>query len=202
ETTFDFSAWTHATDAEFTGNLTYNDQTHKFYTYYSAEIENEEWAVIGCSFDACYVPVVYGLPYEGAFVREPLSGFWQNVGYYTGIGGYDTYEGIVGNWKVNREGRLTGIKPIELVVPDIGIGIGGGGGLKKLNKLAQMIKKGQGPKSIIRLDKGLIYKELPHVHFDNGSALNINGVWKHGYKKLTNQEIKFLKQYEWILPDK
>ena len=125
ETTFNFSAWTHATDAEFTGNLTYNDQTHKFYTYYSAEIGNDEWAVIGCSFDAYYVPIVYDLPYAGAFVREPLSGFWQNVGYYTGIGGYDTYPGIMGDWKVSREGRLTGIKPIELVVPDIGIGKSG-----------------------------------------------------------------------------
>ena len=29
------------------------------------------------------------------------------------------------DWKVSREGRLTGIKPIELVAPDIGIGKGG-----------------------------------------------------------------------------
>ncbi|MBS7200375.1 MAG: hypothetical protein KH111_19940, partial [Bacteroidales bacterium] len=72
--------------------------------------------------DAYYVPVVYDFPYEGAFVREPLSGFWQNVGYYTGIGGYDTYPGIMGDWKVSREGRLTGIKPIELIAPSVGIG--------------------------------------------------------------------------------
>ena len=76
------------------------------------------------------------IPYEGAFVREPLSGFWQNVGYYTGIGGYDSYSGIVGEWKVSREGRLTGIKPIELVAPDIGIGKGG------LLKAAKSASKG------------------------------------------------------------
>ena len=166
ETTFDFSAWTHATDAEFTGNLTYNDQTHKFYTYYSAEIENEEWAVIGCSFDACYVPVVYGLPYEGAFVREPLSGFWQNVGYYTGIGGYDTYEGMVGNWKVNREGRLTGIKPIELVVPDIGLGKGS---LLKATKGAV-----KGAKSVKSFSKNVIpagFKETKKFGYQHGQKV-------------------------------
>jgi len=101
--------------------------------------------------------------------------------------------------EVNREGRLTRLKPIELVVPDVGMGRGV---LNNLNRLSQTIKKGQAPKSIIRLDKGKNYKELPHVHFDNGSALKINGVWKHGYKELTNKEIKFLKRYEWILPDK
>lgn len=57
------------------------------------------------------------------------------------------------------------------------------------------------PKSIIRFDKGRISTELPHIHFRDGSALNINGTWKHGSKILNNKEIDFLKQYGWILPD-
>ena len=202
ETMFDFSAWTHATDAEFTGNLTYNDETNRYYTYYGMEIKGVA-TVIGCSFEAGFVPIVNSMPYKGAFVREPLSGFWQNVGYYTGIGGFDTYEEIAGSWKVNREGRLISgphLIPMTGTPPLPGIGKAGGV-LKNLNRITQAIKKGQAPKSIIRFDKGKIYKELPHIHFKDGSALNIDGSWKHGSKILTNKEIEFLKCYEWILPD-
>lgn len=89
---------------------------------------------------------------------------------------------------------MTGTPPLP--------GIGKAGGvLKNLNRITQAIKKGQAPKSIIRFDKGKIYKELPHIHFKDGSALNIDGSWKHGSKILTNKEIEFLKCYEWILPD-
>ena len=133
---FDFYGWTHASDAEFTSNLTYNDVTGKFYTYYGSQRGDGEALVVGLSFNTNIFPIVESIPYEGAFVREPLSGFWQNVGYYTGIGGYDSYSGIVGEWKVSREGRLTGIKPIELVAPDIGIGKGG------LLKAAKSASKG------------------------------------------------------------
>lgn len=54
---------------------------------------------------------------------------------------------------------------------------------------------------MIRFDKGKIVGEINHIHFNNGSALNINGTWKHGYKMLTNKEINFLQQYGWKLPD-
>jgi len=39
QTQFDFSGWSHATDAEILGNLTYNDETNKFYTSY-AEVKD------------------------------------------------------------------------------------------------------------------------------------------------------------------
>jgi hypothetical protein len=71
---------------------------------------------------------------------------------------------------------------------------------KSLNQVNQFIQKGQAPKTITRVDKGLIKGELDHIHFDDGSALNRNGTWKHGEKKLTNQEIKFLQQNGWTLP--
>ena len=116
----DFNGWDHATDAEFTGNLSYNDETRKYYTYYGT-VRNGESVVVGLSFVADLLPIVDMFPYAGAFVREPLSGFWQNLGYYTGIGGYDTYSGIVGDWKVSREGRLEGVPYIGGIAPTPGM---------------------------------------------------------------------------------
>jgi|694.fasta_scaffold00269_22 RHS repeat-associated protein len=74
------------------------------------------------------------------------------------------------------------------------------GGVKSLNQLNKVVKTGKAPKTISRFDKGKIFGELDHVHFDNGAALNIDGTWKHGSKVLTNSEIKFLQENGWILP--
>ncbi len=71
---------------------------------------------------------------------------------------------------------------------------------KSLNQLNKLIKIGKAPKTIVRFDKGKIFGELDHVHFENGSALNIDGTWKHGSKILTNSEIKFLQENGWTLP--
>ena len=77
QTQFDFSNWQHATDAEIVGNLTYNDDTNKFYTSYS-RVENGEIVVVAKSFDARLMPVSRtGKGYSGAFVYQPLEGFWQ-----------------------------------------------------------------------------------------------------------------------------
>jgi hypothetical protein len=64
---------------------------------------------------------------------------------------------------------------------------------KSLNQLNKLVKTGKAPKTIYRFDKGKIFGEVDHVHFDNGAALNIDGTWKHGSKVLTNSETKFLQ---------
>ena len=38
---YDYSSWNHATDAEFTENLTFNDETQTFYSSYGTVINNE-----------------------------------------------------------------------------------------------------------------------------------------------------------------
>lgn len=48
---FDYSDWDHATDAEFTGNLTYNDVTKTFYTSYG-QVINGKVVINGISFSA------------------------------------------------------------------------------------------------------------------------------------------------------
>jgi hypothetical protein len=48
---FDFKSWDHATDAEFTGNLTYNDETKTFHSSYGT-VENGVFVKIGISIKA------------------------------------------------------------------------------------------------------------------------------------------------------
>jgi hypothetical protein len=68
---------------------------------------------------------------------------------------------------------------------------------KSGNQLQKDIEKGKAPKSINRYDIGKGKHEKPHVHFKDGNALNQDGTWKHGGRKLTNKEKKFLEKYDW-----
>jgi hypothetical protein len=70
---------------------------------------------------------------------------------------------------------------------------------KSINQLNELVKAGRLPKSMIRFERGKILGELEHVHFSNNSALYKNGVWKHGYKGLTNYESQILRENGWIL---
>jgi len=63
------------------------------------------------------------------------------------------------------------------------------------------IKTWKAPKSIIRVDKWKIKWEQDHVHFEDGSALNVDWTWKHWWKRLTNEEKKWLEKNWWILPN-
>ena len=62
------------------------------------------------------------------------------------------------------------------------------------NQLNKMIHTGKTPKGIKRFDTPKIKGEQNHVHFDDGSALNIDGTWKHGQRELNRETIVFLKQ--------
>lgn len=119
QTQFDFSRWNHATDAEITGNLTYNDETRKFYTSYTKVVDGEI-NVIGRSFDANITPVSYsGAGYLGAFVYQPVNGFWETLNYFLERSTY--FDGAI-KWDVNTSGRIIGVKPIIGVAPVFGKG--------------------------------------------------------------------------------
>ncbi|SIO13416.1 RHS repeat-associated core domain-containing protein [Singulisphaera sp. GP187] len=66
------------------------------------------------------------------------------------------------------------------------------------NQMNKAIQNGQAPKSIERVDIGKIKGEQTHVHLDDGSALNIDGSWKHGGRQLSNAEKDWLKGNGWI----
>ena len=48
--------------------------------------------------------------------------------------------------------------------------------------------------------KGKVKGEQDNVHFKDGSALNKDGTWKHGNRKLTNDEKAWLQKHGWKLP--
>ena len=70
---------------------------------------------------------------------------------------------------------------------------------KSGSQLQRDISKGRAPKSFKGIHKGKFKGEQTHVHFDDGSALNYDGTWKHGGRKLTKAEQEFLNNYDWNL---
>jgi hypothetical protein len=72
------------------------------------------------------------------------------------------------------------------------------------NQLNKLIKTGNAPTGLDRVDVGKIKGEQTHVHLSNGAALNMDGTWKHlptGSKPLlTKQQSEFLKANGWRLP--
>jgi RHS repeat-associated protein len=72
---------------------------------------------------------------------------------------------------------------------------------KSSYQLNREIKQGKAPESIERFDPGNPnHLEKKHVHFKDGSALNIDGSWKHGGRELKPSEIKYLQENGWIIP--
>jgi hypothetical protein len=58
------------------------------------------------------------------------------------------------------------------------------------------------PSSVQRIDDAMneARGEVPQVHFRDGSALNIDGVWKHGSRTLNGEERAWLVRVGWVLP--
>lgn len=68
---------------------------------------------------------------------------------------------------------------------------------KSPNQLNQEIRLGRAPKGITSVHTPKVPNEKIHVHFDDGTALNIDGTWKHD---LDNRVHIFTRaQKEWLL---
>ncbi|MHA7878005.1 MAG: hypothetical protein ACX93T_03760 [Bacteroidota bacterium] len=74
-----------------------------------------------------------------------------------------------------------------------------------INQLNTLVKKGQAPKNIrafhTKGDPSTRHTLVEHIQFKDGSALGKDGVWCHGGRKLTNEEINFLKAHGWKIPE-
>nr|WP_297169229.1 RHS repeat-associated core domain-containing protein [uncultured Dysgonomonas sp.] len=119
--THDFTGWNHATDAEFSANLTYNDETNKFYTSYGT-VENGEATIVGVSFDANITPKTQDsysdIIGKGMQVYKPRSGVLDYISYYLfGIG--ESYTDGINNWSVSASGHITGIKKVTVTPPSV-----------------------------------------------------------------------------------
>jgi hypothetical protein len=68
------------------------------------------------------------------------------------------------------------------------------------NQMNQAIQRGQAPAGMKRIDRPKVPGEKLHAHLDNGSALNVDGTWKHGSGPLSKAQGKWLKKNGWTLP--
>jgi hypothetical protein len=166
----DMSNWNHATDAEFLGRGTFNDETGKFHTSY-ASYENGVATVTGVTLDTNIKPgaTSEGMGYPGAFVYSYNNDFPSYLGHNFGGRLYtDAYnlvqrgifsslyadeyafdptyydDGTTG-WAVNTEGRITG-KYDESGIFFVPVGGGKGGALgfaKEHMKNARRSTKGK-----------------------------------------------------------
>jgi hypothetical protein len=68
-------------------------------------------------------------------------------------------------------------------------------------RMQKEVERGQAPAGVDRVDTGNSnLGEKDHVHFDDGSALNSDGTWKHGSSRLTNSQKEWLQKHEWSIP--
>lgn len=70
---------------------------------------------------------------------------------------------------------------------------------KSPSQLNKEIQKGQAPRGIERIDKGSksVKGEQTHVHFKDGTALNIDGTWKDGNGMLNQAQKEWLSKNGW-----
>lgn len=163
---FEFSAWNHVYNSEFCSNLVYNDEKHKYYTSY-AQVVDGTVVVIGKTFKADITPVSFsGYGYLGAFVYEPIDGFWEEFSYFLCGLTYD--DGLI-KWEVNREGRIIGIAPISCIVNF--------GGRSKASYIRSLLPKGFKPvKGMLSHNEKVYEYRGKYYSFDNTS--HNGGVWK------------------------
>ncbi len=65
---------------------------------------------------------------------------------------------------------------------------------------AEMVRRGQGPRGIDRIDAPRTTAEQWHAHLAPGQgspAINHDGTWKHGPGTLTNPQARFLRGAGW-----
>ena len=68
------------------------------------------------------------------------------------------------------------------------------------NQMQKMVERGQAPRTVIRVDGAKVSGQLPHVHFNDGTALNIDGSVHdavNGIHQLTKQEYIWLFENGW-----
>ncbi len=71
-----------------------------------------------------------------------------------------------------------------------------------VNQMRQQVQKGLAPESVVRVEYATENgTPKAHVHFEGGSSIYQDGTWRHGWKKLSSAEKKWLKTNGWGLPN-
>jgi len=64
------------------------------------------------------------------------------------------------------------------------------------NKLQKLIEKGQAPRGVERVDKPHVPGQKPHVHFEDGTSLNVDGTLHDAHKGTPDPSKKMQKWLE------
>jgi len=68
------------------------------------------------------------------------------------------------------------------------------------NQMQKLVERGLAPRTVVRIDNPKIPGQLPHIHFSDGTSLNIDGSVhdaRNGVHKLTSVERKWLLDNGW-----
>jgi RHS repeat-associated protein len=147
---------------------------------------------VGVLLDATGVGAVVGVPVNVASTAVAVHGTTV-VGTATANIIMDYSGGGSGGGGSESSGEDDGTTGGEGGTPEENVG-------KSINQLNKDVNTGNAPSTIKRFDKGKIKGEKTHVHFKDGNhALNKDGTWKHGGRKLSNKELKYLRKNGWKL---
>lgn len=66
------------------------------------------------------------------------------------------------------------------------------------NQMQKQVERGQAPSGVVRVDSwGNNPWEQPHVHFSDGTAINLDGTPHHGTPNLNNDTRNWLTSNGW-----
>ncbi|MBD8389038.1 RHS repeat-associated core domain-containing protein [Dysgonomonas sp. BGC7] len=209
----DMSGWNHATDAEFVGKGTLNDETGKFHTSY-ASYENGVATVTGVTLDTNIKPGLTsgGFGYPGAFVyRYSSDGSLYKAGYdaaqFGEISAFvaefitpfdpNNYFDGVSNWNVNTSGRLIGVYYIQ-EAKKVGGGKASAKALKGLVQQAISLSHKIGKNSVKMRTTNVMY------HYDLRGPAHKGVLTPHVQRSLPNIDTKGVlhwnKDSKWVRP--
>jgi hypothetical protein len=167
------------------------------------------------SYDVNLDPVTVTPANNYSKVGDPSLSLLTTSGYYkkgTDFSDYGKWGDILfslnqllgGNITYDYYGNVTAVRNIQGgVAPSGAFGkLSPKDALKLARTLKNLFRKGRAPKEIKRVDipptdpqTGLpVHGQQPHIHFNDGRALNFDGTWKHGGGEITNKIVKWIQE--------
>ena len=166
-------------------------------SYYGYGLQEYLGAVAGYHYTLDYTVNERDLPPDNPAVLYQFSKVQETQTRLRTTGYYGTDPVVESLWESVGATGLTGLAAALANLttgPNFGTG-------RSVNQMNRQIQKGKAPRGIARVDMGNPdYYEKPHVHFDDGSALNVDGTWKHGGTELTGAQQQWLVGNGWSLP--
>lgn len=69
-----------------------------------------------------------------------------------------------------------------------------------INQMQKQVERNQAPRDVVRVDKPHVFGQKPHIHFSDGTSLNIDGTIhdkRNGIPNLTRETAEWLENNGW-----